>query len=85
MFLYDTLMAMDEAVRCQVIRHEMTHAVGLWGHSDVYFESIMALPKTRYIYPEEDKILIRMLYNSGVPLGAKANEVRTFFNNNFNY
>jgi len=82
LFLSEEIMNIDEAVRCQVIRHEMTHAVGFWGHSNVFFEGIMAQPKTRYIYPEEDKRLIRMLYNSGIPIGSTSQSTRDFLENN---
>lgn len=85
MFLSESVMTLDEAVRCQVVRHEMTHAIGFWGHSDIFPESITSFAKTRYLYPEEDKIIIRMLYNSGIPIGLKETEVRTFFESNFNY
>jgi hypothetical protein len=85
MFLSDTIASLDQSIKCQVIRHEMTHAIGFWGHSDVFPASIMGLPKTIYSYPEEDKILIRMLYNSGLPIGSKEAETRAFFESNFNY
>lgn len=78
-------MNANEAVRCQVVRHEMMHAVGFWGHDNTFFESIMAPPKTRYIYPEEDKILVKMLYNSGVPIGADENAARSYLDSHFSW
>ena len=69
------------AVQCQMIRHELTHALGFWGHSDIYPESIMSLAKTEYSFNTADKKALEMLYNSGVPLGAKEAEVRNYFAN----
>lgn len=82
LFLSKAVMDADEGVRCQVLRHEMMHSIGFWGHSNKFFEGIMALPKTRYIYPEEDKSLVRMLYNSGIPIGSNADSARDFSRNN---
>lgn len=70
----------DPAVQCQVIRHEMMHAVGFWGHTDIYPESIMSLPKTSYSYPTQDKWLIELLYNIGLPLGSNPAATREFLN-----
>jgi hypothetical protein len=78
-FLSEAIASLDGVVECQVIRHEMTHAIGFWGHSDIYFESIMSLPKTSYTFNTADRKAIEMLYNSGVPLGAKEAEVRAYF------
>lgn len=83
-FLSEDIMKLDDAVKCQVIRHEMMHAVGFWGHDQTYFESIMSLPKTRYIYPEEDKTLVRMLYNSGIPIGSDESAARSYLESHFN-
>lgn len=69
------------AVQCQIIRHELTHALGFWGHSDIYPESIMSLPKTEYNFNAADKKVLEMHYNSGVPLGAGETEVRNYFAN----
>ena len=74
---------MDQAVQCQIIRHEMMHAVGFWGHSDVYPESIMSLPKSNYVYPVEDKRLIQLLYNIGLPLGHNPAATREYLNANY--
>lgn len=84
-FISQKIKTMSESVQCQMIRHEMTHGLGFWGHSDAYPAGIMGLPKTTYSFPEEDKIIIKMLYNSGIPLGTEASNTRTFFENNFNY
>jgi len=81
-FLSDIIATLDESVECQVIRHEITHGIGFWGHSDIYFESIMSLPKTTYSFNTADKKVIEMLYNTGIPLGAKEAEVRSFFSEN---
>ncbi len=84
-FISKDIMNNDESVRCQVIRHEMMHAVGFWGHSNKFFEGIMALPKTRYIYPEHDKQIVRMLYNSGVAIGSKVENARSYLEQNKNW
>lgn len=85
LFLSYDLMNADESLRCQIIRHEMMHAVGFWGHSDKYFEGIMSSPKTRYIYPDEDKRLVRILYNSNIPVGSDNEAARNYFGNNSDY
>lgn len=74
---------MEPGVQCQIIRHEMMHAVGFWGHSDIYPQSIMSLPKTVYSYPAEDKWLVELLYNIGLPLGSNPAATREFLNANY--
>lgn len=81
-FFSHELMNVDEAVRCQVVRHEMMHALGFWGHSSAVPEGILSSPKTRYIYPDEDKRLVKMLYNSGVAIGSNVEAARSFFRSN---
>lgn len=80
-FLSEAIAGLDPTLECQIIRHEVTHGIGFWGHSDIYPESIMSLPKTSYSFNSADKKAIEMLYNSGVSLGAKEAEVRTYFSN----
>jgi len=68
-----------EAFQCYLVRHELSHAMGFWGHSDVFSQSIMSYARPGYDFPEVDKKAIRMLYNSGLPTCSREAQVREFF------
>ena len=55
------------------------HAVGFLGHSGIYKESVMGFPKEKYIFPYIDKKVIKMLYNSGIPIGVDIETTKAFF------
>lgn len=76
---------MTPSVQCQLIRHEMMHAVGFWGHSDIFPESVMSLPKTDYSYPIVDRRIVELLYNIGLPLGSSVTDTKNFLNSNYPY
>ena len=70
----------SEVNRCGVIRHEMTHTIGLPFNSTLHNYSIFGFGiegKSDYI--EIDREVIRLLYNSGVLCGSNEAQVRFFF------
>jgi len=70
----------SDIVRCAVTRHEMTHTIGLLFNSSLHDYSIFGVAhEGRSDYIEIDKEVIRLLYNSGVPVGSSESQVRSFF------
>lgn len=70
----------SEVNRCAVIRHEMTHTIGLPFNSGLHDYSIFNVGVVgRSDYIKIDKEVIKLLYNSGIPCGSTEAEVRSFF------
>lgn len=74
-------------VKCYLIRHEMMHAVGFRGHSDLFWEGIMAVPgvgrNTGNSMNTPDIKAIQMLYNIGLPLKSSEEAARTFVSSHY--
>lgn len=68
--------------RCHLIREELTQSMGLARDSNSYPDSIFySVWGSTNFYSELDKSLIKMLYNTSVPLGADEAQVRQYFAN----
>lgn len=77
----------DDAIKCYLMRHEMMHNMGFRGHSDRYWEGLMAVPgvgrNMENIMSEVDTKAIQMLYNTGLPLKSNEAETRAYLNANY--
>jgi len=62
-----------------LIRHEMTHTMGFWGHSDIYSESIMTVAREGYNFPECDRKAIQLLYSHNLPLCSREDQIRAIY------
>lgn len=67
----------SDDLRCTIIRHEITHGLGLFGHSS-HPESIMYQGTTAARYSPLDQEVIRLLYNSRVSPGSTEETVREY-------
>jgi len=85
-FAYVPIDTYSDSVRCHFIRHEMTHATtGLIYNLTVlqggYHYSIFNVPVEGWSdYINIDKDLIKMMYNTGIPVGSSATSARTYLN-----
>ncbi|MGA2933739.1 MAG: DUF2927 domain-containing protein [Methanomicrobiales archaeon] len=64
-------------LRCTIIRHELTHGIGLFGHS-THPESIMYQGTTATGYSLLDQEVIRLLYNTRIFPGSTEETVREY-------
>jgi len=64
-------------LRCTIIRHELTHGIGLFGHS-THLESIMYQGTTATGYSSLDQEVIRLLYNTRIFPGFTEETVRDY-------
>jgi hypothetical protein len=64
-------------LRCTIIRHELTHGLGLFGHSN-HPESIMYQGTTATDYSSLDRDVIRLLYNDRIFPGSSEETVRAY-------
>jgi hypothetical protein len=64
-------------LRCTIILHELTHGIGVFGHSN-HPESIMYQGTTETGYSLLDQEVIRLLYNSRVFPGSSEETVRAY-------
>ncbi len=65
---------------CHIIRHEMTHTIGLRFNSGMYDYSIFNVAAGTSDYISIDRELIKMMYNSGIGPGLNENQARDFLN-----
>lgn len=69
----------DEMVVCHLIRHEMTHSLGLRFNGDGIDYSIFDVPTdTTAEYLVIDKDLIKMMYNTGINVNINETQARAF-------
>lgn len=77
----------NDDVKCYLMRHEMMHNMGFRGHSDRFWEGIMAVPgvdrNTNNIMSKVDTMAIKMLYNTGLSLKSTEAETRTYLNSHY--
>jgi hypothetical protein len=69
--------------KCWSLKHEIIHAIGFPGHTNKVSNSEMSYNPLYITYAglsSSDQRIIRMLYNSGVPLLTSEQQVRNFFN-----
>lgn len=72
----------EDVSNCQIIRHELTHTIGLPYNTSGYDYSIFGVPSTiTNEYQEIDKQMIKMLYNTGISSGLDEAGVRSYFAN----
>jgi hypothetical protein len=67
----------SERLRCTILRHEMTHGLGLLGHSE-HAESILFQGTSADAYSPLDREVIRLLYNQALPTGFTEETVREY-------
>ena len=61
-----------------VILHEMTHALGLYGHSDKYSDGVLSYKwDTITEFSDRDRECIRFLYHPSITVGMTEDEVRS--------
>ena len=68
----------DEGTRCTILLHEITHAMGLFGHSE-HGESILFQGTTARGYSPLDREVLRLLYNQALSPGFTEETVRGYF------
>ena len=72
----------EDVTNCQIIRHELTHTIGLPYNASGYDYSIFGVPSTiTNEYQEIDKQMIKMLLNTGITSGLNEAQVRAYFAN----
>lgn len=72
----------EDVSNCQIIRHELTHAIGLPYNASGYDYSIFGVPSsTTNEYQEIDKQMIKMLYNTGISSGLNEANARAYLAN----
>lgn len=80
-FIANDEASLNQPSRKYAIRHEITHALGFIGHINDVVNSILYSRVDMEHYTELDSKLIKMMYNTGVPLCSNESGVRTFFQN----
>ncbi len=72
----------EDVANCHIIRHELTHSIGLPYNASGYDYSVFGVPSsTTNEYQEIDKQMIKMLYNTGIHSGLDEAQTRSFFAN----
>jgi hypothetical protein len=68
----------SDEMGCTILRHEMTHGMGLLGHSE-HADSILFQGTTAKGYSPLDREVIRLLYNPALSPGFAEDMVRGYF------
>lgn len=72
----------EDVTNCQIIRHELTHTIGLPYNASGYDYSIFGVPSTTTNeYQEIDKQMIKIILNSGIRSGLNEAGVRAYLAN----